>query len=494
MPTVSLCTVTRNRQSFFDLLASQILRQKYPKDKIEWIIIDDGDYQTIIPDMIRTSGIKILYEKLNARTPLGEKRNQANEASSGEFILNMDDDDYYPSSRTIHAVSQLLEKPYYLIAGCSSIPCLNIHTDRLWILDLPYVTSAIASTFAFRREVLELTRYDPLDNYGEEYPFLCKLDRPMIQLNPFKTVLNIAHHLNTVDKRFVERINSDYVNYINYGSDSLKEIKSNYLLAEEMSLKKNQTLSSCKNEVAIIQNQKISNSWRDLGLSSCECISLRSSQSRRSQMISHAQGLDIDIYFFDAICEKEVEQYSYGKSLLKKTQIGCTLSHLFLLNSISNNRSGDQLYLILEDDVELKPQFDAKNLLESLPFNWDIIQLGTNNPFILDILFSQNDEGSILVPTFPSSWGTFAYLINSRAARRLTSKFLVNSSMCNIDIAGNGQEFLADNLLYSNLNSYTLCSPLARSRTDHISSIGYSDDVIEKTIRASNKVVEHWYS
>ena len=167
-----------------------------------------------------------------------------------------------------------------------------------------------------------------------------------------------------------------------------------------------------------------------------------------------------------------------------------------MLNSISNkdNQSGDQLYLILEDDVELKPRFDAKNLLNSLPFNWDIIQLGTNNPFILDILFSQNDEGSILVPTFPSSWGTFAYLINSRAARRLTSKFLVNSSMCNIDIAGNGQEFLADNLLYSNLNSYTLCSPLARSRTDHTSSIGYSDDVIEKTICASNKVVEHWYS
>ena len=96
LPMVSLCTVTRNRQPFFDLLASQILRQKYPKDKIEWIIIDDGDYQTIIPDMIRTSGIRILYEKLNARTPLGEKRNQANEASSGEFILNMDDDDYYP--------------------------------------------------------------------------------------------------------------------------------------------------------------------------------------------------------------------------------------------------------------------------------------------------------------------------------------------------------------------------------------------------------------
>ena len=98
------------------------------------------------------------------------------------------------------------------------------------------------------------------------------------------------------------------------------------------------------------------------------------------------------------------------------------LSHLFLLNSISNNRSGDQLYLILEDDVELKPRFDAKNLLKSLPFNWDIIQLGTNNPFILDILFSQNDEGSVLVPP-PLQLGYIRLLINSRAARRLTSNF-----------------------------------------------------------------------
>ena len=41
-PQVSLCTPTFNRRPFYPCLIKCIEQQNYPKDKIEWIIIDDG--------------------------------------------------------------------------------------------------------------------------------------------------------------------------------------------------------------------------------------------------------------------------------------------------------------------------------------------------------------------------------------------------------------------------------------------------------------------
>ena len=42
-PFVSVCTPTFNRRPFIPIMIQCFENQKYPKDKIEWIIIDDGD-------------------------------------------------------------------------------------------------------------------------------------------------------------------------------------------------------------------------------------------------------------------------------------------------------------------------------------------------------------------------------------------------------------------------------------------------------------------
>ena len=41
-PFVSICTPTFNRRPFFPYIIKCIEYQDYPKDKLEWIIIDDG--------------------------------------------------------------------------------------------------------------------------------------------------------------------------------------------------------------------------------------------------------------------------------------------------------------------------------------------------------------------------------------------------------------------------------------------------------------------
>ena len=41
LPFVSICTINFNRRPFIPYTIKCIEKQDYPKDKIEWIIIDD---------------------------------------------------------------------------------------------------------------------------------------------------------------------------------------------------------------------------------------------------------------------------------------------------------------------------------------------------------------------------------------------------------------------------------------------------------------------
>ena len=42
LPFVSLCTPTYNRRVFISQMVKNVEKQDYPKNKFEWIIIDDG--------------------------------------------------------------------------------------------------------------------------------------------------------------------------------------------------------------------------------------------------------------------------------------------------------------------------------------------------------------------------------------------------------------------------------------------------------------------
>ena len=42
LPRVSICTPTFNRRPFFKGIINSVLMQDYPKELIEWVIIDDG--------------------------------------------------------------------------------------------------------------------------------------------------------------------------------------------------------------------------------------------------------------------------------------------------------------------------------------------------------------------------------------------------------------------------------------------------------------------
>jgi glycosyltransferase involved in cell wall biosynthesis len=198
LPKVSICTPTFNRRPFIPYLIKCVENQTYCKELIEWIIVDDGT------DHIKELVIHIPYVKyiqLSKKLPLGEKRNLAHTYCSGDIIIYMDDDDYYPPQRVEHAVNVLLHNPDKLIAGATIMNIYFKHNRQMYSFG-PYGENRItAATFAFRRELLESSRYLDTKCLAEEKEFLNNYKIPIAELEPEKTILVISHIHNTFDKK-----------------------------------------------------------------------------------------------------------------------------------------------------------------------------------------------------------------------------------------------------------------------------------------------------
>jgi glycosyltransferase involved in cell wall biosynthesis len=197
-PFVSICTPTFNRRPFIPYIIKCFLHQTYPKDLMEWIIIDDGTDP--IEDLVKHIP-QVKYFKYGEKMTLGKKRNLSHEKSSGEVIVYMDDDDYYPPERVSHAVDVLKQTPSALCAGSSEMHIYFKHIEKMYKFGPYHATHATAATFAFKRDLLKQTRYNETACLAEERDFLKAYTIPFVQLDTTKTILVFSHEHNSFDKK-----------------------------------------------------------------------------------------------------------------------------------------------------------------------------------------------------------------------------------------------------------------------------------------------------
>ena len=220
-PFVSICTPTFNRRPFFPFIIKCFEKQDYPKDRMEWIIIDDGTDS--IEDIVQVVP-QVKYYRYEKKMSLGEKRNLMHEKSKGTILVYMDDDDYYPPNRVSHAVEMLENNPHALCAGSSELYLYFKHVNKMFQFGPYGPNHATAATFAFRRELLKQTKYDNDAAVGEEKQFLKNYTIPFVQLDPLKTILVFSHVHNSFDKKVLLDKPSEYVKESNKKvSDFIKD-------------------------------------------------------------------------------------------------------------------------------------------------------------------------------------------------------------------------------------------------------------------------------
>ena len=130
LPSISIITPTFNRKKFFPLAILNFNCFKYPRDKIEWIIVEDSDdnesIKTLLPDDKQLENMRIKYYKLDEKMSIGAKRNYATEKSNNEVIVCMDDDDYYNPDSLRKRVEFLIDSKKKCVF-CSTIACFEVN-------------------------------------------------------------------------------------------------------------------------------------------------------------------------------------------------------------------------------------------------------------------------------------------------------------------------------------------------------------------------------
>ena len=198
LPFVSVCTPTFNRRPFIPIMIQCFQHQTYPKERIEWIIVDDGTDK--IEELVNHIP-QVKYLKYDKKMTLGSKRNAMNDAAKGDIIVYMDDDDYYPPERISHAVERLTQTPNALCAGSSAMFIFFKHINKMYQFGPYGPNHATAATFAFKKELLRITRFNESSAVAEEKQFLKDYTIPFVQLDPKKSILVFSHEHNSFDKK-----------------------------------------------------------------------------------------------------------------------------------------------------------------------------------------------------------------------------------------------------------------------------------------------------
>lgn len=201
-PFVSVITPTYNRRRFIPYLIECYKEQTYPKHRMEWIILDDG--QDKVGDLFAEASKtipNIRYISNDEKQNIGAKRNRLNDEAKGEILVAMDDDDYYPPERVEAAVKAFKKQPKVELAGSTVIYMYFTDIHQIYMLGPYNQNHATNGTMAWRSSYAKTHRYDENVTHAEERSFLEDYKHPMIQLDPFKVMLVLSHSENTFDKK-----------------------------------------------------------------------------------------------------------------------------------------------------------------------------------------------------------------------------------------------------------------------------------------------------
>ncbi|QPN67386.1 glycosyltransferase family 25 protein [Synechococcus sp. CBW1006] len=493
LPRVSLCTVTHGPAGLLPLLQQQILTQTYPHELLEWVIVDNSDDSTQAFQPDPHQGLTIRYERLKQRLPLGQVRNLSHGFCSGEIIVVMNDTDYYPTGRVAHAV-QRLSGGDGLMAGCNQLPVLFLPERELWLAGPFGNNQATAATWAFKRELLLQTRCSDSVTSGEEKSFLKDFTLPLVLLDPDHTILCISHNNHRPDFRTLKAAGD---------TDQLRPVgaalQANVIRHLRSILSRYEQAIAGANRADGERNTpkgKPVSPWQRLGLQHAWCISIEGNSQRQEIINARLAQAGLDCFFFKAITPETLPQVSTDMPVYNRpAQLACLSSHLMLFKLLANESGpNNQVFLVLEDDAILRDDFNSAAFLKQLPADWEIIQLGTNNPSFLTRLLELADHDIPFIRWEHEFWGTYGYLIKKKIARRLANRFLRDSTCLDLKKLYRPTRCVADFLIYEEAITYTACDPVVSFDCKFSSTVNDSDVVASATAQAHKMTSQRWSS
>ena len=217
-PKISILTPLYNRNKFLPLMISNITTFDYPKDKLEWFILDskDGDSDVkLIPDQetheeIRRQihPIKLRYEYVNRKMTIAEKRTYLSKKMTHNYFANMDSDDIYMECFLKYSLD-LIKRSKAGMCGSPEMIFVWPHLDyRVTAIKCEAKRQAHEATFfGTKKYVRSMNYYTRNDEKGEGASLIDFNEHNFVMSECALQMICVCHNTNTCNKDAFEEIN-----------------------------------------------------------------------------------------------------------------------------------------------------------------------------------------------------------------------------------------------------------------------------------------------
>ena len=211
-PPISIITPTYNRRSMIEIAFHNLMATDYPKDKIEWIVVEDHEDSTkmaselVMSFQVNNPTIAVKYIPIQGRMSIGMKRNLGIENASNDIVLFMDDDDHYPVTSFRRRIAWLLKggSHYNEIAACTTIALYDLVRGVSAVNVPPYGLSfgkrISEATLTFRRSAWLNRKFEDV-SVSEGESWIAGRENVCIELPPQQIIVAFSHKNNASSRR-----------------------------------------------------------------------------------------------------------------------------------------------------------------------------------------------------------------------------------------------------------------------------------------------------
>lgn len=209
-PPISVVTLIYNRRKFWDLALHNMMITDYPRDKLEWVIVDDSDdmAESISDNIAKIQkvlpGLNVVYVPWHEKLTIGGKRNLGVKRSTHDIIMMMDDDDHYPETSFRRRAAYLVKNPTKGCAACSTIALYDLRTGISAVNVPPFDISLgkriSEATLTFRRSFYLDRKFEKI-SMAEGDPFIAGRETEVIEMMPQQIIVSFCHGSNSSSRR-----------------------------------------------------------------------------------------------------------------------------------------------------------------------------------------------------------------------------------------------------------------------------------------------------
>jgi len=210
-PNISLIMPIADRNNFKRLILNNLNKIDYDKNKLEFIMLDDGKQPFFINNeelqhfkkIIQP--IQFIYKYDKVKKSIGHKRNLLVKMATNNYIACLDSDDLYLKSYLKHSIELLLNNKYGLV--CSP-QMLFIYPHKDWLMtgiDCQVKRMGHEATFVFTKKYHKSMGGFAKEGTGEGVKMIDGMNEKFVgKTECHNCMVCICHNGNTVSKELFE--------------------------------------------------------------------------------------------------------------------------------------------------------------------------------------------------------------------------------------------------------------------------------------------------